>query len=98
MGASHGGDEEALGVHQGEQVERGPRDQGTAPSRPSSRWPRLTCLRCLRTLASTCPSETLGEPRPLSRRVPTSRRALESRPQELDSCNLRWATEISLSD
>merc|ERR1712188_272001 len=26
--------------------------------------------------------ETLREPRPLSRRVPTSRRALESRPQE----------------
>merc|ERR1712097_203616 len=30
--------------------------------------------------------ETLSEPRPFSRRVPTSRRALESRPQELRSC------------
>merc|ERR1712216_801084 len=43
-----------------------------------------------RTSASTCP-ETLGEPRPFSRRVPTSRRALESRSQELRSCIPRLA-------
>merc|ERR1712118_596956 len=37
---------------------------------------RLTCSRCRATWASTCPSETLGEPRPFSRRVPTRCRAL----------------------
>merc|ERR1711924_585157 len=39
----------------------------------------------------TC-REPLGEPRRFSRRVPTSRRALESRPQEFDSCLLTSAT------
>merc|ERR1712167_514924 len=45
--------------------------------------------------------EPLGKPWPFSRRVLTSRRAPESRPQELDSCSLKLAThtllELSLS-
>merc|ERR1712216_739357 len=49
-----------------------------------------TCSRWPGTSASTWP-ETLGEPRPFSRRVPTSRRALESRSQELRSCIPRLA-------
>merc|ERR1711988_1405048 len=41
------------------------------------------------------PPEPLDEPRPFSRRVPTSRRALESRPHESRSCNLQWSTDRS---
>merc|ERR1712124_202118 len=57
-----------------------------------------TCSRWPATSASTC-REPLGEPRRFSRRVPTSRRALESRPQEFDSCLLTSATHTgSLPD
>merc|ERR1712146_805605 len=40
------------------------------------------------------PSEPLGEPRPFSRRVPTSRRAPESLPLELRSCTKRLARNL----
>merc|ERR1712144_96867 len=49
--------------------------------------PDSTCSKWPDTSASTC-REPLGEPRRFSRRVPTSRRALESRPQKFDSCLL----------
>merc|ERR1712146_877604 len=52
----------------------------------------LDMLKMPLSSASTC-LETMSEPRRFSRRVPTPRRALESRPQELDSCNSRWATQ-----
>merc|ERR1712224_732942 len=62
--------------------------------RPSSRWRASTWARWPATSASTC-REPLGEPRRFSRRVPTSRRALESRPHEFDSCLLTSATLTS---
>merc|ERR1712118_275721 len=64
--------------------------------RPSSRWRASTCSRWPATSASTC-REPLGEPRRFSRRVPTSRRALESRPHEFDSCLLTSATHPDFS-
>merc|ERR1712118_350950 len=64
--------------------------------RPSSRWRASTCSRWPATSASTC-REPLGEPRRFSRRVPTSRRALESQPHEFDSCLLTSATLLELS-
>merc|ERR1712224_177711 len=63
---------------------------------PSSRWRASTCSRWPATSASTC-REPLGEPRRFSRRVPTSRRALESRPHEFDSCLLTSATHPDFS-
>merc|ERR1711869_46715 len=66
------------------------------PSAVGRRWRASTCSRWPATSASTC-REPLGEPRRFSRRVPTSRRALESRPHEFDSCLLTSATLLELS-
>merc|ERR1712094_9075 len=75
---------------------RAARSSRIPPCRPSSRWRASTCSRWPATSASTC-REPLGEPRRFSRRVPTSRRALESRPHEFDSCLLTSATLLELS-
>ena len=74
------------------QYDRAASSSPTARWRRCSPWRASTCWRWPGLSASTCP-ETMSEPRRFSRRVPTPRRALESRPQELDSCNSRWATQ-----
>merc|ERR1712224_840417 len=56
----------------------------------------IDMLKMAATSASTC-REPLGEPRRFSRRVPTSRRALESRPHEFDSFLLTSATHPDFS-
>merc|ERR1712224_378155 len=88
MGA-YRGDEEDLGLHQEELAQPGSHHQagceveghlpGCEHRHAEDGWVREQALL-----------ETLGEPRPLSRRVPTSRRAVESRPPESRSSIPRW--------
>merc|ERR1712094_139076 len=94
---AHGGYEEDLGLHQEKQPQSGPHDQ--AGFHPEGHLPggehRHAQDGRLRQQAPVV--SPWGEPRRFSRRVPTSRRALESRPHEFDSCLLTSATLLELS-
>merc|ERR1712224_131389 len=92
VASSHRGQEEDLGLHQVAQAQRGEDHQARQCAEGGVPGGEPRHVEDGPLSASTCP-ETMSEPRRFGRRVPTPRRALESRPQELDSCNSRWATQ-----
>merc|ERR1719235_233914 len=92
--AAHGGDEEDLGVHQKARLEQRPGHQAGFVAQGDLPGCESGYVEDGRLRLEAPVLEALGEPRTLSRSVPTPRRALEPRPHRLRSWHLSWATEL----